>query len=148
MLVIYYFFPLLQLKETIWHVSYLYSYFNRPSKNRHNGVEFQVVLLASGGVIFGKRSLSNFQISISENNLQFDSSPSLLVSLCSFFPTMLRFSFSFFLSFFFFFFLISDPDSPLFDSCFFPHFIISLYLLCRHTGYFHPLSFGLLQSGC
>lgn len=66
--------------------------FNRPPQNKHFRIEFKVLLLASEGVIFRKERLSNFQISVSGNNL-FDSSPALLVSICSLFPIMLRYSF-------------------------------------------------------
>ena len=105
--------------------------FNRPPQNKHFRIEFRVLLLASEGVIFRKERLSNFQISVSGNNL-FDSSPALLVSICSLFPIMLRYSFS----------SVSFPDKPtLWHSFYWFPFIISLHLLCNYTGSFPPSEF-------
>lgn len=38
------FFPLWQPKETVWHILYLYFYFNKSLQNKRNSTEFQVVL--------------------------------------------------------------------------------------------------------
>ena len=99
--------------------------FNRPPQNKHFRIEFQLVLLANEGVIFRKERLSNFQISVSDNNL-FDSSPELLASICSLFPVMSRYSLS-----------ASFPDkSTLWLPLYWFPIIISLYLLCSYTWSF------------